>query len=100
MVITNINRGTASSPWGLTVTPSGSTVYLTNSGNGTVSVIDTANNTVLRTITVGSGPKGVAIDSSANSGSNNVSVIDTVSNTVVGNPIQVGKSPSGIAVVQ
>ena len=106
MVVTNITLSSGTHPWGVAVTPSGSTVYVTNNGSGTVSVIATANNTVIGTITAGSGPKGVAIDSSANrayvanSGSNNVSVIDTDSNTVVGNPIQVGKSPSGIAVVQ
>src|ERR1700719_4066893 len=35
--------------------------YVTNNVLGTVSVIDTANNTVVATVTVGMGPTGVAI---------------------------------------
>ena len=35
--------------------------YITNSGNNTVSVIDTATNNVTATVTVGSGPEGVAV---------------------------------------
>ena len=42
--------------------------YITNSGSNTVSVIDTATNTVVSTIPVGGSPNGVAItDMSENS---------------------------------
>ena len=79
--------------------------YITNSGDNTVSVIDTATNTVVGSpITVGSLPFGVAVtpDSSkvyvANGDSNSVSVIDTATNIVVGSPITVGVGPVGVAV--
>jgi YVTN family beta-propeller protein len=78
--------------------------YITNSGDGTVSVIDTTNNTVVNTIPVGRKPFGVAVtpdDSKvyiANSGDNTVSVIDTATNTVTGSPIAVGTDPVGVAV--
>src|SRR6266446_3404301 len=97
-------------PLGVAVTPDGSTVYVANSGdgsvNGTVSVIATATNTVTATIPVGNLPVGVAVtpDGSkvyvANEVDSTVSVIDTATNTVVGLPIRVGNrySPLGIAV--
>jgi YVTN family beta-propeller protein len=58
---------------------------------------------ILATITVGSGPSGIAFDSAnnrmyvTNSGTNNVSVISTATNAVVGDPITVGTNPHGIA---
>jgi YVTN family beta-propeller protein len=78
--------------------------YITNSGDGTVSVIDTTNNTVVMTIPVGRKPFGVAVtpDGSkvyiANSGDGTVSVINTATNTVIGSPIAVGTNPVGVAV--
>ncbi len=84
--------------------------YITNSGDNTVSVIDTATNNVVGTpIPVGSGPEGVAATPDgakvyiANSGDNTVSVIDTATNTVVaitpvgGGPFPV-QGPVGVAV--
>src|SRR5271167_883174 len=56
-------------------------VYITNSGSSTVSVIDAASNTVVATVTVGSGPTGVAITPDGtqayvtNQNENSVSVI-------------------------
>jgi YVTN family beta-propeller protein len=72
--------------------------YITNSRDGTVSVIDTATNTVVGSpISVGTNPIGVVVtpDGSkvyvANSffPASTVSVIDTATNTVVGSPIPV-----------
>ena len=57
---TPINVG--DSPTGVAVSPTGTAagdVYVTNWGDGTVSVINPAG-TVINTITVGSGPYGVA----------------------------------------
>jgi YVTN family beta-propeller protein len=86
------------------VTPDGSKVYVANSHTNTVSVIDTATNTVVGSpITVGTGPEGVAVtpDGSkvyvANLGGT-VSVIDTATNTVVGSPMSGGTNPLGVAV--
>jgi|SRR3954463_2303619 len=75
--------------------------YVTNSGSGTVSVIDTTTDIVTATVGVGSRPFGVAANSTrvyvTNSGSNDVSVIDTSNNTVVAT-IPVGLRPLGVAV--
>lgn len=80
-------------------------VYVTNSGN-TVSVIDTATNTVVATVTVGIGPYGVAITPDGafayvalfpTAGPNPVSVIDTATNTVVAT-VMVGGSPNAVAI--
>jgi YVTN family beta-propeller protein len=62
--------------------------YITNADSGTVSVIDTATDTVSATIPVGLSPEAVAVkpDGSrvyvANVSSNTVSVIDRATNTV------------------
>ena len=77
--------------------------YVANEGSGTVSVIDTANDTVGATVTVGSYPIGVAVspDGSrvyvANQNSKTVSVIDTANDTV-GATVTVGSNPAGVAV--
>ena len=71
--------------------------------DNTVSVINTATNTVSATITVGSDPNGVSVspDGSkvyvANEGANTVSVINTATNTVTAT-ITVGTNPYGISV--
>ena len=77
--------------------------YVANSGTNTVTVIDTANNTVVGApIVVGTSPINIALNPSGSrayvtsSGTNTVSVIDTASNTVVGT-IGVGGGPNGIA---
>ena len=75
--------------------------YVANNGANTVSVINTANNTVIKTITVGSTPFAVAVDQPGkfayvtNYGSANVSVISTATNGVVAT-IPVGSNPDGI----
>ena len=77
--------------------------YVTNSEDNTVSVIDTATNTVTATVPVGSYPWGVAVSPDgtkvyvANEGSNTVSVIDTATNTVTAT-VDVGINPLGVAV--
>jgi YVTN family beta-propeller protein len=75
--------------------------YITNSGSNTVSVIDTATNTLVGSpIAVGNLPYGVAVTPDgrrvyvANYYSNTVSVIDTATNAVVGTRIPVGVSPA------
>src|SRR5262249_57232572 len=79
--------------------------YITNSGDNTVSVIDTATNTVVGSpITVGIEPWGVAVTPDGSKvyvtdlPSHHVSVIDTATNTVVRSPIPVGSQPYGVAV--
>lgn len=72
--------------------------YVTNLGGGTVSVINTATNTSVATISVGNGPSTLAVTPDGahvyvvNAYDNTVSVIATATNTVVGSPISVGTS--------
>jgi YVTN family beta-propeller protein len=72
------------------VHPAGTFVYATNSGSGTVSVIDTTTNTVVAAVSVGPLPKGVSVHPAGTfvyvtktGVDHSVSVIDTATNTVV-----------------
>jgi YVTN family beta-propeller protein len=51
-------------PAGVAITPDGAFAYVANQGGFTVSVIDTATHTVVKTIEVGGAPWGVAIKGS------------------------------------
>ncbi|MCC4767366.1 PKD domain-containing protein [Methanosarcina sp. DH1] len=119
-------------PAGVAVNPSGTKVYVANfyvedyentlslsvdaksksskvtteqveTDGGTVSVIDTATNTLIATVPVGSYPIGVAVNPEetkvyvANRGSSTVSVIDTATNTITAT-IPVESGANGIAV--
>ena len=85
----------------MAVSPDGSKAYVTNYGSNTVSVINTATNTVVGTVPVGSSPWGVTFAAGGarayvnNSGANNVSVINVATNTVVGT-IPVGAQPRAL----
>ena len=78
--------------------------YSSNQGDGTVSVIDTATNTVIATIPVGAMPLGVAVNAAgtrayvANFGADSVSVIDIATNNVVHDVLLPANSVQGIAV--
>ena len=80
-----------------------SLVYVTNLGDNTVSVINTATNTAVATIPVGNSPTLIALSPDgtrayvANQGSDDVTVINTATNTVV-TTIPVGSQPIGPAV--
>ncbi|MDP1383979.1 beta-propeller fold lactonase family protein, partial [Priestia megaterium] len=71
------------------ITPDGNHAYVTNKFSDNVSVINTATNTVISTISVGYKPSGVAITPDGNHAyvtnkfSDNVSVINTATNTVI-----------------
>jgi YVTN family beta-propeller protein len=85
-----------------TTEAAGPPAYITNCDDNTVSVIDTASNTVTATVPVGACPGGVAVmpDGAhvyvANSVSATVSVITAASNTVTAT-VPVGLNPQGIA---
>jgi YVTN family beta-propeller protein len=92
-------------PAGVAISPDGSTVYVVNQADNTVSVIDTLTNTVTGSpITVGFSPFGVAITPDGNtvyvtnSDDDTVSVIDTTTKTVIRSPIPVGVDPLGVTV--
>lgn len=48
-------------PTGVALSPSGSRAYVTNFGEGTVSVVDTASMSVVATVSVGGSPRAIAI---------------------------------------
>jgi YVTN family beta-propeller protein len=95
-------------PLGVAVSPDGHHAFITTSPRR-VTVIDTADNTVSATISVGSAPWGVAFTpdgrqayvanywSNENAPVGNVSVIDTANNTVSAT-IPVGRFPEDVAV--
>jgi YVTN family beta-propeller protein len=80
---------------------------VSNYTSGSVSVINTSNNTVVATVTVGTKPDGVVVSPDGsrvyvpNNGSDSVSVINTLNNTVVdtvtglSGPLGVAVSPDG-----
>lgn len=82
-------------------------VYVPNSGEGTVSVIDTGANNVVATISVGASPGSVAVSPAGqrvyvgNYGDGTVSVIDAYSNQVVAtvpglaSPVDLRVTPDG-----
>jgi YVTN family beta-propeller protein len=77
--------------------------YVANANSNSVSVIDSATNTLVATIPVGIFPDGIAITPDGafayvtNGNSHNVSVIATATNTVV-DTIAVGDEPSRVAI--
>ncbi|MBW1675110.1 MAG: YncE family protein [Deltaproteobacteria bacterium] len=106
MVVASIAVGRA--PVGIVARADGRRVYVANSGSDTISVIDTAINRVINTISnFGNSPAELALSEvrqilllyATNPDSDNVSVIDTVARTVIGT-IPVGKRPCCIVVDQ
>jgi YVTN family beta-propeller protein len=90
-------------PQEVAVSPDGRRAYNADQRSGTVTVIDTSNNTVTKTIPVGIRPVGVAFapDGSSvyitNEGSGTVSVIDATSEAVK-LTIRVGDGSDGVAI--
>jgi YVTN family beta-propeller protein len=80
----------------------GPKAYVGNFADNTVSVIDTADNKLVATVPVATGPHGMAITQDGRTvyvtgdGSSALSIIDTASDQVV-KTIEVGKTPNGIA---
>ncbi|MCK5117634.1 MAG: YncE family protein [Candidatus Aegiribacteria sp.] len=90
-----------SNPWGICSLPTSDFVYVTNSGDNSVSIIRTSDNSVTAAVTVGDTPYGICALPSGeyvyvtNWGSDDVSVIRTSDNTVV-TTVEVGSRPLGI----
>jgi YVTN family beta-propeller protein len=108
--VTTVTVG--NNPWGVVVNPYTNRVYVTNSGSGTVTVLNGSSFSTISTISLGPGstPEGIDIDTSsskayvANPASNTVSVIDLTTNTVLSStnppiPMPVGIGPWGVATV-
>lgn len=100
---TNTVTGTISvgnGPYAVAVTPDGTQVYVTNTSDGTVSVIDIATSTVIATISVDIDCFGIAVTPDGTQAyvpiakglSSYVAVIDTATTTVT-DTITVGINP-------
>ncbi|MGA6924561.1 MAG: beta-propeller fold lactonase family protein [Desulfosarcina sp.] len=89
-------------PVGVAVVPEGSRVYVANSDDDTVSIIDTQTDTVVDTLNVGNSPWGVAVGDNGqyvyvtNSFSDTVTVIRTSDNTIF-RTFTVGDMPRGVS---
>ncbi len=83
--------------------PDGTRVYVSNGGDATVSVFDTAKREIIGTIAVGQRPWNMALTPDgkklyvACGRSGVVSVIDTTHNTKIAD-VPVGKLPWGVAI--
>lgn len=102
-------------PYTVIINSTGTRLYVINSyywaggsdrvSNGTVSVIDTSNDSVIATIQVGFVPHYAALSQDnkllyvTNNFSNTISVIDTNTNTVI-KTINAGNNPWGIAITE
>ncbi|MFD3422577.1 IPT/TIG domain-containing protein [Streptomyces decoyicus] len=90
-------------PGGITLAPGAARAYVANRGSNTVSVIDTATDTVSSTIPTGAGPSFVAISPDGTRGyvtvsdDGLVSVIDTATNAIIAN-IPVASGPAMAAI--
>ncbi|MDA4122813.1 MAG: YncE family protein [Thaumarchaeota archaeon] len=97
-ITTAINVGTH--PWGVAYDPSNGEVYITNYGQGTVSIVKGVS--LLSTVNVGQGPVAAAYDAVngdiyvANAEQGTVTVISGVSASVVAT-VTVGTDPQGVA---
>ncbi|MEU0497212.1 Ig-like domain-containing protein [Mycobacterium sp. NPDC006124] len=74
-------------PNNITASRDGATIYATNTGTNSISIIDTATNQI-HTLAIGSSPQGLATSADgryvyvANGGANQISVLDTTTGTV------------------
>jgi YVTN family beta-propeller protein len=102
-VTVNTITGLGNAPFGIAYDSVNERIYVTNSDDNTVSVIDITTNTVIDTIPIGVVPFDIAYSPDnqrmyvTNGGYSIVSVINTTTNTVEPTPITVGSAPYGIA---
>jgi YVTN family beta-propeller protein len=111
-VIRTINDASFNEPYTITINKAGTRAYVTNSNGATVTIINTASNSVIGTITGFDGPSGFAITPDGKTayvnnyggpilGSGNgetVRVVDLSTNSIVGSPITVDLAPAALAV--
>ncbi|MDE1844113.1 MAG: HYR domain-containing protein [Thaumarchaeota archaeon] len=90
-------------PYGIAYDSVDNKVYVTNSGDGSISVINPSTNIATTPINGLNSPTGIVFDSTnnmiyvANTGSGSVSVIDPHTDTISGTGIHVGGVPYGLA---
>lgn len=92
-------------PFGIAANPITHRIYVANRDGYSVTVIDSASNTVIGTIPVGAQPWAqVAVDAKTNriyvvnNGSNSLSVIDGASDSVIATVSGLGSAPEGVGV--
>jgi gliding motility-associated-like protein len=99
--ITEIAVGKA--PLGMTLSPNGSTLYVANSSDNTVSLINTSTNIVTNTIVAGNGPGSLVVSNDGsklyvtNYYSNLVSIINTANDAIIA-AVPVGTEPITMAI--
>lgn len=99
----NVNGADLVFPYNMEIDPKNQFLYALNSALDSVSIVDIAKNTYIKSITVGDNPLSLAITRdgksiyTANAKSNDVSLIASSSNTVSIPSILVGSQPAGIA---
>ena len=111
--LTTINHASFNEPYTITLNATGTKAYVTNSNSTTITIIDTATNTVSGTIGGFDGPSGMVITpggvlayvnnyggpGGVGSGNGNtVRVVDLNTNTIVGAAITVGQAPAALAI--
>jgi YVTN family beta-propeller protein len=95
--------GVGTDPDAIAITPDGSTAYVANAGDNTVTPITTSDKTARQAITVGSDPDAIAITPDgktayvANAGTGTVTPITVGDDTAVA-AIPVGNNPDAIAI--
>ncbi|MDD3887904.1 MAG: choice-of-anchor D domain-containing protein [Patescibacteria group bacterium] len=96
--LTSISMGAGTDTTGLALNPTGSLLYATNILTDEVKVVNTTDNSIIGSVTVGDAPWGISSNHLgtrvyvANQNSNNISVIDALTNTVI-DTIAVGTFP-------
>lgn len=106
-----IHDSSFNEPYTVTINPAGTKAYVTNSFVTTVTIIDTATNTVSGVIDGFDGPSGFAITpdgnfayvnnygAGLNSGNGTtVRLVNLDTNSIVGPPIVVGQAPAALAI--
>ena len=94
---------TGPGPAGVAIDVKNHSAYIANSGNGTVSVVDTQTKTITTSISVGGDPTAVAVDQGADRvyvtlpAAGVIKAIDTTTNTV-SNTIAVGVLPNSVTI--
>lgn len=108
---TTISHKSFNEPYTVTINPSGTKAYVTNSNSTTVTIIDIATNKVIGVIHGFDGPSGMAINSSGTIGYVNnyggpqgvksgngktVRIVNLKTNTIIGAPITVDQAPAAL----